>query len=900
MVKMMGAGVMVAPHQLTLGALLKWRRDAMGLTQKQLAERSGVSVRTIIELEHDKSRPYHDTVHRLADELALPPRERLQFIAAAHHWDASPPDILAASWPRTLPVPPTPLLGRDAEVAAVMALLGREDVRLVTLLGTGGVGKTHLAIQVVALLAERFADVFFVPLAPVKEHHLLMATIARALGVRESGGQPLNESVAAHVGDRPVLLLLDNFEHVAEAAPSIAALLAACPRLKVLATSRRPLRLRGEHRFPVPSLAWPDPRRLPSLSDLKGYAAITLFAQRAQAVAPKFKLTPATARVIADICARVDGLPLAIELAAARVDVLSPQDLLAQLTRQPLQVLTDGAVDLPERQQAMRDTLAWSYNVLAPREQALFRRLAVFVGGCTIDAVKEACARTGEPNGDIPARLERLVDHSLLRQDLAPVDEATEPRFALLEIVRQYAEEQLVAAGEVELAHDRHRDWYLGLAEQAEPELTGPDQALWLARLEIEHDNLRAALRWTLERGNAAVGLRLAAALWWFWLIHGHLSEGRDWLKRLLENTESGDPERGATGDAREQRASRAKALRGAGGLAYEQGDYEDARGLYTAALALYQELDDLKGIAALLNNLGVIADTQAHYERATDLYQQSLSLKRELDDRWGMATSLGNLGRLALQQGQFDQAVTLYEESLALSRELGDMGSVALSLNNLGEVLLLQGEYERAVILLAESVALARKVDDKRGLAFALLNLGEVTFRQGDYERARPFYEESLRLRRELENAEGIAMSLSGLGDIARAQGNHGRAARLYLESLSLLQTSSDTALVVPILEQAAAMIGVACDPALSPDIVASIRATQLFGAAASLRDVLAAPLPPAAHVAHQRDVDVVRRALGDDVFARAWTEGRALSLEQAIATAIQTFRGNVIVDDA
>ncbi len=891
---------MVTPSQLTLGALLRWRRDALGLTQKQLAERCGLSVRTIIELEHDKSRPYHDTVRRLADELALSPRERLQFIAAAHHWDVPPPDTLAASWPRTLPVPPTPLLGREAEVAAVMALLGREDVRLVTLLGTGGVGKTHLAIHVVALLAERFAEVIFVPLAPLKEHHLVMATIARALGVRESGGQPLNKSVAAHVGDRRVLLLLDNFEHVAEAALSISALLAACPRLKVLATSRMRLHLRGEHRFPVPSLARPDPQRPPSLSDLKGYAAIALFAQRAQAVAPTFKLTSATARVIAGICARVDGLPLAIELAAARVDVLSPQALLAQLTRQPLQVLTDGAVDLPERQQAMRDTLAWSYNLLTPREQALFRRLAVFAAGGTLNATEAVCAWEGEPKRAIPACLERLVDHSLLRQDLTPMEEAAEPRFALLEIVRQYAEEQLVAAGEAERVRDRHCDWCVGLAEQAEPELTGPDQAQWLARLEIEHDNLRAALRWTLEYGNAAVGLRLAAALWRFWLIHGHLSEGRGWLKRLLEHTESGDPERGATGDAREQRAGRAKALRGAGGLAYEQGDYEEARGLYTAALELYQELEDLKGIAALLNNLGVIADTQAHYERATDLYQQSLDLKRELDDRWGMTTSLGNLGRLALQQGQFDQAVTLYEESLALSRELGDMGSVALSLNNVGEVLLLQGEYERAVVLLEESVALARKVDDKRGLAFALLNLGEVAFRQGDYERARPFYEESLRLRRELENAEGIAVSLSGLGNLARAQGNHGRAAQLYLESLSLLQTSSDTALVIPILEQAAAMIGVACDPALSPDMVASLRATQLFGAAASLRDILAAPLPPAARVAYQRDVDVVRRALGGDAFARAWAEGRDLSLEQAIAMAIQTLRESVVVDDA
>lgn len=890
---------MTTPRQHTIGALLKWHRDAMGLTQKELAKRSCVSVRTIIKLERDESRPYHDTVGRLADALALSPRDQVLFVAAAHHWDAPPPDALAAAWPHTLPVPPTPLVGRDAEVAAAMALLWQEEVRLATFMGKGGVGKTHLAIQVTALLAERFAaGVFFVPLTPVREPHLVIAAIARALGVREGGDRPLAESVAADVGDRQVLLLLDNFEHVAPAAPTVATLLAACPRLKVLVTSQKPLRLRGEHRFLVPSLAWPDPHHLPSLTDLKGYAAIALFVQRSRAIAPTFKLTLATARAVADICARLDGLPLAIELAAARVDVLSPQDLLVQLTRQPLQVLADGAVDLPKRQQAMSDTLAWSYNLLTPREQALFRHLAVFAGGGTLDATEAVCAWEGEPKRAIPACLESLVDHSLLRQDPGPAEGGGEPRFALLEIVRQYAEEQLIAVGEAERARDRHRDWCVELAEQAEPELTGPDQAPWLARLEIEHDNLRAALRWTLERGNAAVGLRLAAALWRFWLIHGHLSEGREWFKRLLESTKGGAAH-DATASMQGQWACQAKALRGAGGLAYEQGDYEDARGLYTAALALYQELDDMKGIAALLNNLGIIEDTQAHYERATDLYQQSLSLKRELDDRWGMTTSLGNLGRLALQHGQFDRAVTLYEESLALSRELGDTGSVALSLNNLGEVLLLQGEYERAAALLEESVTLAREVGDKRGLAFALNNLGEVAFRQGEHERARTFFEESLRLRRDLENKEGIAVSLSGLGDVARARGEHGRAARLYLESLSLLQASSDTALIAPILEQVAAFVGVARGPALTADTVTSIRAAQFFGAASYLRDTLTAPLPPASRVAYERDVDTARRAVGDDAFARAWAEGQTLPLEQVIAEAIRALRKSVVAKD-
>jgi len=873
MVEMMGADVMVTPNQFTLGALLKWRRDAMGLTQKQLAERSGVSVRTIIELEHDKSRPYHDTVRRLADKLALPPRERLQFIAAAHHWDAPPPDALAASWPRTLPVPPTPLLGREAEVAAVVALLGRADVRLVTLLGTGGVGKTHLAIHVVALLAERFAEVIFVPLAPVREHHLVMATIARALGVRESGGQPLNKSVAAHVGDRHVLLLLDNFEHVAEAALSISALLAACPRLNVLATSRMRLHLRGEHRFPVPSLARPDPRRLPSLSDLKGYAAIALFAQRAQAVAPTFKLTSATARVISEICVRVDGLPLAIELAAARVDVLSPGDLLAQLTRQPLHVLADGAVDLPERQQAMRDTLAWSYNVLAPREQALFRCLAVFAGGCTIDAAKEACARTGETNRDIPARLERLVDHSLLRQDLAPVEGDGEPRFALLEIIRQYAEEQLVAAGEAELARDRHRDWYVGLAEQAEPELTRSEQTQWLARLEIEHDNLRAALRWARDSDDVEMGLRLAGALWRFWATRGYVDEGRRWLDTLLAEPEG--PNSATVADD-----VRAKALNGAGMLALHQGDHARATALHEESLTLAHARGNVASIAGALNNLALTAYRQGDYARAAGLFEECLTYRRKEDTGVATAMALSNFAVVAELQGDYGRALALQEESLALRRSAGHKAGIAGSTNNLGALAYQVGDLERAERLLRESLMLQRELKHKRGIAVSHNALGLVAYQRGNYHGAWSLIQESLTLYNDLGDTDGIAGVLANLGAIACAQADFDRAVALYRESVTLSFTAGAKGRVLECLDGLAQLTDAAGRPRT---------AARLFGAAASLRVALGAPLPPVDQPAYEQAVAHTRATLGDTAFSSAWMDGQALSPEQAVTEAVR-----------
>ena len=679
--------------------------------------------------------------HRLKD---LPRPERVFQLVIPSLPAEFPPLRSLGARPNNLPLQRSPLIGREREVAEVERLLLREDVGLLTLTGPGGTGKTRLALQVAAEVLDRFEDgVFFVALAPLADPGLVGSAIAQALGVRESGERPLLDSLKDYLREKRLLLVLDNFEHLLAAAPVVSELLGANPGLKVLVTSRAVLHLYGEHDYPVPPLALPARQPLPPLEALTQYETVRLFIERARAAKPDFAVTNANAPAVAEICHRLDGLPLAIELAAARVRLLPPEALLRRLDHR-LPLLVGGPRDLPARQQTLRGAIAWSYDLLDESERALFRQLAVFVGGCTLEAAEAVCAdRTTDhrprTTGQLQSSVVRglcsdevldvlasLVDKNLLHQH---EQEDREPRFTMLETIREYALEQLEASGEAGLLRSRHLEFFLALAEQAAPELTGPKQGRWLERLEREHDNLRAALDWALERGQAELGLRLAGALGRFWEVRGFLSEGQRRLDRALALGASDQPPASA--------GARSAALNVAGTLAYIRSDYERAAALHQDSLTLRRELGDRSGIATSLHNLSRVRFYQGDRERAVALCEESLGLRRELDDKRGIAMSLNTLGVIARNRGDQTAARSLYEESLGLFRELGDQWGIGLLLNNLARVARDLGDWTWTADLCAESLALFREVGDRHGLAWVLSNLAIMARFRGSWERA-------------------------------------------------------------------------------------------------------------------------------------------------------------------
>ncbi|MGH2532243.1 MAG: ATP-binding protein [Thermomicrobiales bacterium] len=637
-----------------------------------------------------------------------------------------------------LPAPLTPLVGRERELEAIHDLLGHQSVPLLTLTGAGGTGKTRLALQVAGDLAADFAAAVYVPLAAIGDHDLVAGAIAQELGLRDAGDRPRQGRLADALRGEQVLLVLDNFEAVVGAAPVIADLLADCPDVKLLVTSRVPLRIAGEQEFPVPPLALPNPRQLQSLGDLAAVESVALFVQRARAVRPDFALTDANAETVTTICRRLDGLPLAIELAAARTKVLSPQALLARLTNR-LHVLTGGARDQPARLQTMRDAIAWSYDLLDEEEQALFRRLAVFAGGCSLDAAERVVSHesrdvrnneraTHDPrlttHDSVLDGLASLVDKSLLR----PAEEVDgEPRFVMLETVREYGIEQLGMSGEEEATRRAHAAHYLWLAERAHPGRSGGVQeARWLEVLEAEHDNLRSALAWSTAGGEVDVAIRLAAALGWFWYLRGHLGEGRRWLDQALSL-------------ARPHRADAhlARALRAAGKLAWEQADYAHAADLLQEGAALARSLGDEGGAARALLNLGVVAERQGDDERAASLFDEALSLFRALDERPGIANALLALAETAFRQNDLTHSADLSDEALVLSREIGDPIVQGLSWQNLGQLALARGDLSEAGRCYKEGLRLFVRLRNTWGIADALGGIAGVALAGGEADRA-------------------------------------------------------------------------------------------------------------------------------------------------------------------
>ena len=645
-----------------------------------------------------------------------------------------PPLPAAAHHPTNVRLPPIPLIGRAGERVEVAALLQGTGGRLVTLTGSGGTGKTHLALQIAADVRNQFTHgVMVVALAAIRDPVLVIPTIAATLGVKEEAGYPLVDTLVYALRDQELLLVLDNFEQVIAAAPDVRRLLSTTFRLRLLVTSRAPLGVYGEREFPVAPLPVPDPRRLPPLSALAAIPAVALFAHYARLADTGFALTPDNAAAVAALCARLDGLPLALRLAAAQI---KDHDLPTLLARLPDRLTWhNGSLallpPLPARQQTLRDTMTWSYDLLTPAEQALFRRLAVFTGPFIAAAaaaiVGGADGGVGADEAELPAAapatlLTALVAKSLLQR--AP-DDGGEPRFYMLETIREYALERLRAAGEADRFFRRHAAYYRALAEEAEPELRGPAQLQWLARLEREHDNLRAAEAWLRENGEWAEAGRLVAALRHFWVAHSYLSEGRQRLDTVLAHAAEVPP------------PVRAKVFHSAGVLAWTQGANEAARQQFEAALALRRAEGHQAGTAILLNNLGHLAILRAAHAEGEALLREALTVQEAIGDTWGSGHTLSNLGNLAMVRGDYLQAIAFMEESLARRLSLGDTHGIADSLSSLGDVLVLQGDHARAVAIYRDGLVYFEQLGDKSGIADCFQGLAEAAAQAGQPLRA-------------------------------------------------------------------------------------------------------------------------------------------------------------------
>jgi predicted ATPase/class 3 adenylate cyclase len=763
-------------------------------------------------------------------------------LAAEEIWQLDIPGLPATfpplksleAFPTNLPQQAAPVIGREAEVAGLRALLVAEEPRLLTLTGPGGVGKTRLALATASEALEAFPDgVFLVSLAAVEDAALLLAEIAGVLGVREGGGQTLAESVRTYLDGKRVLLVLDNLEQLRpfeQAAATVASLMDAAPSARVLATSRAPLRVRAEREFPVPPLPTPDvnlSRDASGLAMLTDNPAVALFVARARAARPAWRLTPANAEDVAEIARRLDGLPLALELAAARIRVLAPADILQRLG-DALGLLAARGGDRPDRQQTLRAAIAWSHDLLGFVEQAAFRRLGVFSGGFTLEAAEQLLAAAPDPWVDGLDAVALLVEQSLLH---AEEDADGEGRYRMLETVRAFAAEELDGSRESAIVRAAHATWVEQLARDADRRLLGAEGAALLTRLEREHDNFRSALAWAIAHRPDDLGLRLPESLWRFWELRGHYAEARAWLSRSLTTSQQAPS------------TLRAQALDGLGNIAWRQGDLRAAAEALEESLRLRRESDDPMALVGTLTSLGTVSELRGDLDRARALQEEAVVIAREIADPWKLATALNNLALVVSNQDETELATALLEESVAIKRQTGNLVGTATSLNNLAVLMVTVGQPERAITYLEETLAIDRQIGSPSGIADSLANLASVIVDTGDVARSAGLDAEALELRRDLGDRISIAYSIENIAATSSRAGQAETGARL-------------------------------------------------FGAAERLREELEAPLPPSERQRYDEGVALSRSALPEPVFAQSWAAGRVLTLDDVIAEALHAAR--------
>ena len=836
--------------------------------------------------------------YRLKD-LARP--QHLFQVVAADLPTNFPPLKTLNTLPNNLPLQLTSFIGREREMAEVKRLLS--TTRLLTLTGSGGAGKTRLALQVTAELLEEFNDgVWQVELASLSDPSLVPQVVASVLNVREQPDQSILATVSDYLQRRDLLLVLDNAEHLVAACAHLADdLLRACPRLRILVTSRERLGIAGETVWRVPSLPLPDRQHIPPLEDFIQNESVRLFVERAAANLPTFRMRTESALAVAEVCHQLDGIPLAIELAAGRVAVLSPEQIANKLNDR-FRLLTGGSRTALPRHQTLRAAIDWSYDLLSEKEQALLRRLSAFAGGWTLEAAEAVCTN-GAAEFDVFNVLTSLVHRSLVIVE----EQGREVRYSLLETIRQYGREKLVESREEGALRTRHRDWFLGLAERMESKRWGSEQTVGLERLETEHDNLRAALEWSLTNAATDAVLRLASALGWFWHIRGYWGEGRDRLKAALSISGSSAPYQRARalfwagrlaslqqdykegrilGDEglaifRELGSKRdmASLLNDMGLVMHQEGGHEGARSLFQESLAIFRELGEKEGLGWTLDNLGMLARDQGDFKAARTLFSEALILFRELGSKRGTANALWALGSLALDQGDHTVAHALYEEALGIFRELGDKEGIGRTVRSLATVLQHQGDYTAAHRLYQEALGIFRELGNRDGIGWVTHGLATLAQHRGDYATARHLYEESLAIVRALGERESVVWTLSSLANVERLQSDHGRSAAHHAEALSLLREIGNKLLVVECLERYAYL-------ALATGQLD--RAARFSAVSVTARDAMSIPLPLSARADHDCAVTTARTGLGEEAFATAWAAGRAMTLQEAIEYAL------------